>query len=251
MENNTAFSKEDSLSIFQTIQATVPQQQQSEFKNLYRLVDYQNYSPVKRFEEASGLQGIYYNYKFPNNIDPLEYEELMKPMRIYEVLERGAATISDELATALKETQRQSLFAIRHMHNDLIELNPELKKAETVSTHIRSYVAIISGACSGFPPEDIIEFSQAKGEDNDRINKEKYEFSQQLETRLKLHKTNNQALIENWCPSRKTRDMIMQKLNEREREREQKQKKQEQKLNTPFENSDFYSFLADRGWFND
>lgn len=62
------------------------------------------------------------------------------------------------------------------MYQELVDLNPELKEARISPSQVRSYVAVISGACSGFPPEDIIEFSRAGGADNDRLNEEKRRF---------------------------------------------------------------------------
>lgn len=240
MEKNVPFTLAQSQAIKKAIYASVPKEQHTELNQLYACLDYDNYSPVKRFEKASGIKGIYHQYKFPNDMEPLEYEALMKPMRIYEVLERGLNPKEDSLAIALQDQKPQSLFAVRKMYLDLVELNPELKKAQISPTQVRSYVAVISGACSGFPPEDIIEFSYAKGIDNDRINEEKRAFSKMLEQRLGKKGPNGMPLIENWCPSESTRNHILQILDEQERHRPQQ-----------FNDGGFYAFLADRGWFND
>lgn len=88
MENRRPFRKEQSLAVQKEIYAAVPEERRNELAALYACLDYRNYSPVKRFEEASGLRGIYHDYKFPEDMNPLEYEMLMKPMRIYEVIER-------------------------------------------------------------------------------------------------------------------------------------------------------------------
>ncbi len=180
MEKNIPFTLAQSQAIKKAIYASVPKEKHQELNQLYACLDYDNYSPVKRFEEAADIKGIYHRYKFPNDMEPLEYEALMKPMRIYEVIERGLNPQEDSLALALQDQKPQSLFAVRKMYLDLVELNPELKKAQISPTQVRSYVAVISGACSGFPPEDIIEFSYAKGIDNDRINNEKRAFSKML-----------------------------------------------------------------------
>ena len=178
MENRRPFRKEQSLAVQKEIYAAVPEERRNELAALYACLDYRNYSPVKRFEKASGLRGIYHNYKFPEDMNPLEYESLMKPMRIYEVIERGMNPGTDTLAADLQKTKPQSLFAVRRMYQELVDLNPELKEARVSPSRVRSYVAVISGACSGFPPEDIIEFSRAEGADNDRLNEEKRRFSQ-------------------------------------------------------------------------
>ena len=83
MENNAFFSKEQSLALQKKIYAAVSEEHQPELAALYACLDYQNYSPVKRFENATGLKGIYHHYKFPQDMNPLEYEALMKPMRIF------------------------------------------------------------------------------------------------------------------------------------------------------------------------
>ena len=241
MENNAFFSKEQSLALQKKIYAAVSEEHQPELAALYACLDYQNYSPVKRFENATGLKGIYHHYKFPQDMNPLEYEALMKPMRIFEIIERSMNPGSDDLLAELQEVKPQSLFAVRKMYQELTELNPELKEAAISPTLVRSYVAVISGACSGFPPEDIIEFSKAKGADNDRINEEKRQFSKLIEQRTGRTGANGKPLIENWCPSEKTRNRILQLLDNRDQKR----------TNQSFDNTGFYSFLVDRGWFND
>ena len=173
-------------------------------------------------------------------MNPLEYETLMKPMRIYEVIERGMNPGTAALAADLQPAKLQSLFAVRRMYQELVDLNPELKEARVSPSQVRSYVAVISGACSGFPPEDIIEFSRAKGADNDRLNEEKRRFSQLVERRTGRRGPDNMPLIENWCPSEKTRRRILRLLDNRDRQR----------AVSP-DSGGFYSFLADRGWFND
>lgn len=129
MENRRPFRKEQSLAVQKEIYAAVPEERRNELAALYACLDYRNYSPVKRFEEASGLRGIYHNYKFPEDMNPLEYEALMKPMRIYEVIERGMNPGTDTLAADLQKTKPQSLFAVRRMYQELVDLNPELKEA--------------------------------------------------------------------------------------------------------------------------
>ncbi len=240
MENRRPFRKEQSLAVQKEIYAAVPEERRNELAALYACLDYRNYSPVKRFEEASGLRGIYYDYKFPEDMNPLEYETLMKPMRIYEVIERGMNPGTDALAADLQKAKPQSLFAVRRMYQELVDLNPELKEARVSPSQVRSYVAVISGACSGFPPEDIIEFSRAEGADNDRLNEEKRRFSQLVERRTGRRGPDNMPLIENWCPSEKTRRRILRLLDNRDRQRA-----------VSLDSGGFYSFLADRGWFND
>ena len=147
---------------------------------------------------------------------------------------------TDTLAADLQKTKPQSLFAVRRMYQELVDLNPELKEARVSPSRVRSYVAVISGACSGFPPEDIIEFSRAEGADNDRLNEEKRRFSQLVERRTGRRGPDNMPLIENWCPSEKTRRRILRLLDNRD-----------QKRAVSLDSGGFYSFLADRGWFND
>ena len=81
-------------------------------------------------------------------MNPLEYEMLMKPMRIYEVIERGMNPGTDALAADLQKAKPQSLFAVRRMYQELVDLNPELKEARISPSQVRSYVAVISGASS-------------------------------------------------------------------------------------------------------
>ena len=87
---------------------------------------------------------------------------------------------------------------------------------------------------------DFIEFSRAEGADNDRLNEEKRRFSQLVERRTGRRGPDNMPLIENWCPSEKTRRRILRLLDNRD-----------QKRAVSLNSGGFYSFLADRGWFND
>lgn len=251
MKDNDSFTKEQSLQIKRDIFASVPQELHQELSALYTCVNYQNYSPVKRLEETLGIKGIYHEYKFPNDIKPLEYEELMKPMRIFEMLERGINRDKEAeqiIWDNMQKAKPQSLFAIRKMYNDLVELNPELKKAEIKPSQISSYVAVISGACSGFPPQDIIEFSQARsGEANDRMNNEKRNFSKLLETKTGKMRSDGGHLVENWCPSQSTRNKIIEIVD-----RQYSQKKtQDHNPQQGLYDSGYYSFLESRGFFND
>ena len=53
MENRRPFRKEQSLAVQKEIYAAVPEERRNELAALYACLDYRNYSPVKRFEEAS------------------------------------------------------------------------------------------------------------------------------------------------------------------------------------------------------
>lgn len=251
MENKRAFTKEQSLQIKQTIYAAVPQEYHQELSILYACVNYQNYSPVKRLEETLDIKGIYHNYNFPGNMPPLEYENLMKPMRLFEVLERSSAPEQErekKLKEHLQKAKPQCLFAIRQMYEELTELNPELKKAKIKPSQISSYVAVISGACSGFPPEDIVEFSQARsGEANDKLNEEKRNFSKLLETKTGKHRNDGGHLVENWCPSLSTRNKIIDIVDKQY----PKEKPQPKMTQHSFYDSDYYRFLESRGFYND
>lgn len=231
MENNLPLTKEQSLSLKKAMYASVPKELYPKLDKLYSYLNYQNYSPVKRFEKAAGISGIYYQYKMPNNMDPLEYEALMKPMRIYEMIERGLSDNMEPLIEALEEQKPHNLFAVRKMYEALVELNPELQQAKISPAQIKSYVVVISGACSGFPPEDIINFSYC--ENKNRLNEEKRQFSRLLEQRLQTRGPDNTPLIENWCPSESTRQKIMKELKPR------------------FQNKAYFSFLKKRGWYDD
>ena len=176
MEKDVPFTKKRSLELKKAMYAAVPVELHPQLDKLYETTNYKNYSPVRRFEEASGITGIYHQYKIPNDMDPLEYEALMKPMRIYELIERGLHKDMDPLVEILQKQKSRYLPAIREMYEALVELNPELKKAKISSSLIRSYVVVISGACSGFPPEDIINFSYARDRENELLNDEKRHF---------------------------------------------------------------------------
>lgn len=236
--------KQHSLEIKKDIYNGVPLEYHSALNNLYKPQEYEHYSPVKRLEEKLGISGIYQEYKFPDNMKPEEYETLMGPMRIFEMLERGygAENENEEIAIESIQPQRaKCLVEIRGMYKELVELNPELKEAEIRPNRISSYVAVISGACSGFPTEDIVEFSQSYSkEKNDAINNRKREQTKELEelSGIKIAK-GERHLIENWCPSENTYNKIIAKSGFKS-----------QKASSY--NFDAYnSFLESRGFYND
>ncbi len=65
MENRRPFRKEQSLAVQKEIYAAVPEERRNELAALYACLDYRNYSPVKRFEEASGLRAFITITNFP------------------------------------------------------------------------------------------------------------------------------------------------------------------------------------------
>lgn len=230
----------------------VPEEYRPGLDSIYQNIDYDNYSPVKRLENKLGISGIHENYQFPGNMNALEYESLMKPMRVFEMFERGfqGATETEVVAQQCLMAQKgKFLFEIRNMYNELVSLNPELKAAEIKPTQIRSYVAVISGACSGFPAEDIIEFSRATSpEKNDAINDRKRKQSAELERLTgKVHKKGEPPLIENWCPSEKTYNRILAAAGLKSTEQPQPRPKQASSYNYDA----YQEFLTSRGYYDD
>ena len=257
MKQASHFGKAQSLEIKRAVYASVPKEYRAGLDSLFASLNYDNYSPVRRMEEALGISGIYHQYDFPGGMPPLEFEALMKPMRVYEILEKGLCNKEEQIAGEyMKAAKSKSLFAIRRMYDELTTLNPELKAAHIEPTQIRSYVAVISGACSGFPPEDIIEFSRAtKGSANDRINDEKRRFSKFLEEKTGKRRSDGGPLVENWCPSLKTRNRILNILGLKN-EREVPAPRGSLRRAVPDEElamvygNEFYNFMNQRGMFD-
>lgn len=239
--------KKCSLEIKKEIYSGVPEEYHQALRDLYKPQEYEHYSPVKRLEDRLGISGIYQEYKFPNGMKAEEYEALMRPMRVFEMLERGyvAGNEDEEIAIEYIQPQRGKCLAeIRGMYKELVELNPKLEEAEIRQNRISSYVAVISGACSGFPAEDIIEFSQSYSkEKNDEINNRKREQSKELEelSGIKVEK-GEKHLIDNWCPSQNTYDKILSKAG---------YKIQKSKKIPCYDFDDYHAFLENRGFYND
>lgn len=240
--------KKRSLEIRKDIYNGVPAEYHPALNDLYKPQEYENYSPVKRLENRLGISGIYQEYKIPNDMKPEEYEALMAPMRIFEMLERGYGADNENEEIVIEHLQfkrAKCLAEVRGMYKELIELNPELDEAEIRPNRISSYVAIISGACSGFPSEDIIEFSQSYSkEKNDEINRRKREQTTELEelSGIKIAK-GEKHLIDNWCPSQNTYNKILAKIGYRAK----KAKVMAQNYNF----DGYHAFLENRGFYND
>lgn len=236
------FSKEHSLEVKEKIYNAIPKELHKVVDDIYSSKDYDNFSPVTRLEQELGISDIGQKYKFPNNMDPIEFEELMKPVRIFEFMERGMVKPhSEEEQQAieyLQSSKPRAMFEVRMMYNELIKLNPELKEAVVNPNEFKSYVAVISGACSGFPKEDIIEFSEARSEEsNMAINQRKYKQSEEL-TIL----TGKDVAIENWCPSEKTFNKVVAKISA-------KQNNNQKSAQTSYEN--YIYFIQSRGGYDD
>ncbi len=243
--------KRHSLEIQKEIYQSVPSEYRNALDRLYQCLDYENYSPVRRMEEKLGISGIYTQYKFPQNMNALEYESLMKPLRIFEMLERGhrGSTAEEHTAAEYLLTKKDKFLPeIRQMYDELTDLNPELKAAQIAPDKIRSYVAVISGTCSGFPAEDIIEFSRSTSEeDNTALNNRKREMSAELERLTgKTHQKGETPLIENWCPSENTYKKILQTCTTAK-----SASKRQTNHQTAFSYDAYQNFLESRGYFND
>ncbi|MBO5442383.1 MAG: hypothetical protein J6A33_01190 [Alphaproteobacteria bacterium] len=244
--------KKRSLKILKEIYQSVPPEDRNALDRLYQCLDYENYSPVKRMEQKLGISGIYTNYKFPQGMEAADYESLMKPLRIFEMLERGhqGNSVEEEIAARhLLAKKEHFLPEIRQMYDELTNLNPELKTARIIPDRIRSYVAVISGACSGFPVQDIVEFSlSTSDEKNTALNNRKREMSAELEQLTgKTHQKGETPLIENWCPSETT----YQKIKQACIEQKSAQKPQTNPRTSSFDYDAYQNFLESRGYFND
>lgn len=249
--------KKRSLEIKKDIYNAVPQEYHSALNDLYKPQDYEHYSPVKRLENRLGISGIYKKYKFPNDMKPEEYEALMEPMRIFEMLERGYNPENEKEEIVIDYLQSQKskcLFEVRQMYNELAELNPEIKAAEIKPTQVRSYVAVISGVCSGFPVDDIVEFSQSTyKEKNDEINERRREQTRELEelSGIKIAR-GEKHLIENWCPSRRTYNEILKASGLADRKTRIKPRTTQKSTPIPvYDDGGFFAFQERRGFYND
>lgn len=226
------------------------------FAEIYQKVDYPNYSPVKRLEEKVGISGVYQNYRFPYNLSPENFEALAKPMRLFEMFERGFEPKNDdekEVVAALKPFKPLALSLSKQMSDDIIKLNPELAQIEIKHPSlVRSHIALISGVCSGFPVEDIKQFMEAAGNPSllAQINERKHEMSHKIEA-ISGQKgepflvngkiVGYQGLIENWCPSEKTFQRILQKT----------QAKYQKNSRNDFNVNAYMDFLSSRGFYDD
>lgn len=226
------------------------------FAEIYQKVDYTNYSPVKRLEEKVGISGVYKNYNIPQGMSPENFEALAKPMRLFEMFERGFEPKNDEekeVVAKLKPFKPLALSLSKQMSADIIKLNPELAQIEIKHPNlVRSHIALISGVCSGFPVEDIKQFMDAAGNSFllSQINERKREMSNKIESisgqRGEPFFVNGkivgyQGLIENWCPSEKTFQHILQKT----------QAKYQKNSQNDFNVNAYMDFLASRGFYDD
>ena len=218
--------KRQSIILKQKLYKSVPQKHHSDLDVLYKQVDYQNFSPVKRFEDTVGIKGIYHQYNIPGSVSPEEYESYIKPIRIYEMIERGHYPNKNRAVEFILDEYDTFLDEAKKCYNELQNINPEIKNIKPYNNQeIRSYVAIISGVCSGFPPEDIAAFVVARNpNDNDALNQRKAEMSQEIEQitgKKGIEFINNQGkkihrpLIDNWCPSEKTYQKIQNKVSQK------------------------------------
>ena len=259
IEQERVMNREKSIILKSKLYKAIPRENYDFLTELYGCVDYRNYSPVKRLEKAIGIRGIYHRYRFPGDVSPEDYEDMMKPIRVFEMIERGLTPETPQTSAVingLAQIKPQFLNEIRAMHRELIRLNPELQDIVPLRPNkIRSYVAIISGACSGFPPEDIAAFNHASEspEANQRLNRRKREMSDEIE-KISGQKgdsfTNRdgkvcyRGLIENWCPSEKTFQEILRKTKNRYPDKEKH----------PAPTTDirgYQSFLENRGYYDD
>ena len=223
--------KRQSIVLKQKLYKSVPQKYHNDLDSLYKQVDYQNFSPVKRFEEAVGIKGIYHQYNIPGSVSPEEYESYIKPIRVYEMIERNLAFSEDDPSYDNKLKVKGYLFddydlflsEAYECYKELLAINPEIKNIKPYDKYeIRSYVAIISGVCSGFSPEDIAAFVAARNpSDNEALNNRRTEMSQEIEkiTGKKGEEfINNEGkkinfpLINNWCPSEETYKRIQKEV---------------------------------------
>ena len=234
----------------------VPKNLLPAFAEIYQKVDYTNYSPVKRLEEKVGINGVYKNYNIPLNMSPENFEALAKPMRLFEMFERGFEPKNDgekEVVAKLKPFKPLALSLTKQMSADLIKLNPELAQIEIKHPNlVRSHIALISGVCSGFPVEDIKQFMEAAGNPAllVQMNNRKQEMSRKIEA-ISGQKgeplfvngqiVSYQGLIENWCPSEKTYQRILQKT----------QAKYKNTTRDDFNVNAYMDFLASRGFYDD
>lgn len=213
---------------------SVPEEKRPMLNGLMAGLAYEQYSPVTRMEDKLGIKGIYQHYKIPQNMDPLDYETLMKPMRLFEVIERvldKEDKKNKQLSENLSEARAGAFSMIREMHQELITLNPELGDVPVRPNRISSYVAVISGACSGFPQEDIKEFAIANINGTmDELNDRKDKQIQELKDVSGVEKA-----FDNWCPSEKTFDKIVGRVKDK-------------RANDRF--NDYQSFMQDR-FYND
>ncbi len=218
--------KAKSLLLKQKLYRTVPEKYRGDMDELYQKVDYPNYSPVRRFENAVGISGIYHAYNIPGSMTPEEYEAGIKPMRVFEMIERGYYPALNRAVDYLFDIYDDFLKEIKTCYVELQECNPELKNIKPYNTEeIRSYVALISGVCSGFPPEDIAAFVAARDPAaNECLNRRKAEMSEEIEKITGKHgekfinlqgKTRHYPLIDNWCPSEQTYQKILGKVRQK------------------------------------
>lgn len=203
----------------------------SAFDSLCNSCSSQPFSPVKNLENMLGISGIYKKYNFPENIEPEDYEMLAYPANIFQFDERANLKSDSKKAYELLEPVKEKSFQhIKNMYTALVKLNPELKEIEIKKEGIYPYIAIISGACSGFPSEDIKLYIDDLNNDNPNkigIDTSRREYSSKIVSLIKTKgKPNNSkapAMLEkrlengdifkNWCPTKNTFDKVYKKLD--------------------------------------
>ncbi|MFV0626802.1 MAG: hypothetical protein ACK5N8_05595 [Alphaproteobacteria bacterium] len=204
---------------------------ESGLKSLLKSVSYENYSPVKRVEDILGVSGVQQQYKFPQDIEPLEFESYLKPLRIFEIEEKGYLPFPEKEAMSfILPQKKEALKFAESAFDELAKLNPELKEIPNKKT-IHNYVAILSGVCSGFPIEDITEFCDyIRNDDQEKcehLNYMRKEYSHKIKELIKQKgKPNNSkdvpeltkrlekgGVFLNWCPSKASFEKIYSALD--------------------------------------
>ncbi len=211
-------NKEESLVLKQKMYKALEPEKHLRMDNLFDSYG-EGYSPVAALEKTLDISGIQHHYKIPGGMEALEFERLLRPLRAFSLLEKGDAGMVKDMEECMAENKVEFWKRSKSLYDEFVELNPELKGCKVNGT-LRDYMAVLSGACSGFPPEDVMEFIGSKGERNNYINERRLRQNEELKKLTRCEKRfDGKDLIYNWCPSDKTFDKIKERWAGRQGQR--------------------------------
>lgn len=202
------------------------------FDNMKKSVNKGTFSPVKVVEEMLGIYGVAEEYKFPENIPPLEYEGYMYPANIFQLSERiKASPETQEVYDMLKPVDEKCKGHIVDMYNSLVELNPKLKSIPVNPDITFGYISVVSGVCSSFPFDDIKAFCSALMEKDDtkmkELNCNREEYSNNIRNLiiskgmpknsknilLLQTRMSRENIFKNWAPTKSSYEKVYQRLD--------------------------------------
>lgn len=123
------------------------------------------YSPMKEFEEKTGLTGLSFDYKMPEGKDAstveIDYEIIRLGSGILYDLDRSP-NVFDFKPSVMPEQRQIYLCYVRDLISSLKDLNPELRGVALKQDNVDQSVDFILGVTSGYNPDDIAYYLSKK-----------------------------------------------------------------------------------------